>query len=49
MSPGVLQELDELYVRFKIEPVFHQSNPWPRPGLEVLFIEASGTLFRRTV
>jgi len=26
MAPGVLQEPDELYIRFRIEPVFHQSN-----------------------
>jgi len=24
-------------------------NPWPRPGLAVLFIESLGTVFRRTV
>ncbi len=25
------------------------SNPWPRPGLAVLFIESLGAVFRRTV
>jgi len=29
--------------------IFHQSNPWPRPGLVVLFIESPGAVFRRTV
>jgi hypothetical protein len=29
IAPGVLQELDELCIWFRIEPVFHQSNLEP--------------------
>jgi len=48
-APGVLQELDELCIWFRIEPVFHESNPWPRPVLAVLLIESLGIVFRKTV
>ncbi|MFC1825358.1 hypothetical protein ACFL9T_21815, partial [Thermodesulfobacteriota bacterium] len=27
IAPDVMQEPDELCIRFRIEPVFHQSNP----------------------
>jgi len=47
--PGILKEPDGLWIRQGIEPVFHLSNPWPRPGLAVLFIESLDIVFRRTV
>ncbi len=45
-------------IRFKVHswlPYLHTglcssfSNPWPRPGLALLFIESLGAVFRRTV
>ncbi len=32
IAPSVLQEPDELFIRFRIEPVFHQSNTCPLLG-----------------
>ena len=54
---GLLKEPDEGWIRQGIEPVFHLSNPWPRPacqmagrpGLAVLFIDALCAVFRKTV
>ena len=49
VAPGLLKEPDELWIRQGIEPVFHLSNPWPRPGLAVFFIESLDIVFRGTV
>jgi len=39
LAPGVLQKLEELCIRFRIEPVFHQSNREPAGGGQALNVE----------